>query len=105
MSAYQQYSEFLRDNLGVVISLTGWLVVVLEALQVGLTTKILEGEVNFQRAAYGFVVFSIVTPILLFSCVFIIFIGVFFYNLVETIQYKNRLFAGMDEPRDVALGV
>ena len=76
----------------------GWLVgslvyiaIVLTAMQVGLTTNHLSGSLAFQRASYGFTVFSIMGPVIVLCgywggmTIFIL------WNLLFTWRYMRRL--------------
>lgn len=57
-----------QDSRGWLVGTTVYVVLVLTAMQVGLSTTKLRDNVGFQRASFGFTVFSIVAPvIILFS--------------------------------------
>ncbi|KAF2457806.1 hypothetical protein BDY21DRAFT_414808 [Lineolata rhizophorae] len=67
---YQQYSQFFIDNLTPILSFIGYVAIVLTAMQVGLATDRLAGNIHFQRVCYGFTVFSILGPPALVGFVF-----------------------------------
>lgn len=69
---YHQYSTFVERNFAWVLTATIYLAIVLTAMQVGLATEKLGGNRAFNRASYGFTVFSILAPLIVL--VFLLFI-------------------------------
>ena len=63
------YGSFFRAHLAWVSAATVFVAVVLGAMQVGLATERLQGDADFQRAAFGFAVFAIVAPVGVFVLV------------------------------------
>ncbi len=63
------YGSFFHDNLEWMAAATVFVAVVLTAMQVGLATDRLRGDVAFQQASYGFTVFAILAPIGVFALV------------------------------------
>jgi len=77
--SYHQYSPFIERNFAWVLTAIIYVTIVLTAMQVGLATQSLRDNVPFNRASYGFTVFSILAPIvILFVAAIIIFVLVFF---------------------------
>ena len=62
MSHWNQYGSFFQDNIAWLTAATVYIVVVLTAMQVGWSTSLKE-DTRFQRASFGFIVFSIVGPL------------------------------------------
>lgn len=62
-TVWQNYSSFFHDQLGWVATTTVYIVVVLTAMQVGISTDLLAHNDAFQTASYGFSVFAIFGPI------------------------------------------
>ena len=57
-----------QDSQGWLIGTLVYVTIVLTAMQVGLGTKKLQNSLAFQRASYGFTVFSIVAPVIVLFC-------------------------------------
>jgi hypothetical protein len=86
---YHKYSSFLSQNLAWVVTATVYVTVVLTAMQVGLGTSELRSNQIFNRASYGFTVFSILAPlIILLVAVFVLLILIWF-NLDYTLGKRN----------------
>lgn len=62
---WHTYTEFALDNMAWITTATVYLVVVLTAMQVGLSTDALKDNDTFQRASYGFTIFSILGPLVI----------------------------------------
>lgn len=60
---YTTYSDVIIDNLGWIAASLVYVAVVLSAMQVGLTTSVLQDEELFNQWSYGFAVFAIIAPI------------------------------------------
>lgn len=92
ISRWNQYGSFFHDNFATLASSTIYIAVVLTAMQVGLATNALQGNVTFQLASYGFTVFSIVGPLAAAGVVVAVFCYFFIGNWVTTRRYnKERL--------------
>lgn len=89
------YGALLRDNLGVLASLLGYVVIVLTAMQVGLATDRLEPNTSFQNASYGFTVFSIISPLLGVAMVFAFALPKVVRNWNATNDFEGRRFTEM----------
>ncbi|GKZ98544.1 hypothetical protein AnigIFM59636_003534 [Aspergillus niger] len=90
---YQTYGELFRDYLTPLTATTIYVALVLTAMQVGLATKRLSDNLTFQRASYGFTVFSILGPLI--AILLVGFIGLFQFinNLLDTLRFKRERFA------------
>jgi hypothetical protein len=62
LRSWHNYSTYFRDNLTWVATAIIFAAFVLTAMQVGLATDKLRENADFQRASYGFTVFSLVGP-------------------------------------------
>lgn len=84
---YNTYNQFWHDNYARIVSLFAFIALVLTAMQVGLATTRLSHNEAFQRASYGFTVFSIVFP----SACICLALGTLFilvvYNAIATLVY------------------
>ncbi len=69
LRGWRNYGHLFRANLAWMAAVTVYIVLVLSAMQVGLATEKLQGDVAFQQASYGFAVFTIVGPIVMFGLV------------------------------------
>ena len=59
---WNSYGSFYRDNSELVVGGAAYCVIILSAMQVGLSTRLADDEA-FQAASYGMTVFSIVAPL------------------------------------------
>ena len=84
------YINFFHDNLNSFITLFASIAVVLSAFQVGLSTRQLQINHAFKSAAYAFLVFSIVAPLLSVAFVSIALLGMFYYNLIARLIYRRQ---------------
>ncbi|KAJ6033775.1 uncharacterized protein N7446_007932 [Penicillium canescens] len=93
---YQTYGELFRDYLTPLTAMTIYVALVLTAMQVGLATTRLGDSLPFQRASYGFTVFSILGPLI--AIMLVGFVGLLHLvnNLVETWRFKQERFAGYE---------
>ncbi|KAJ0297156.1 hypothetical protein Brms1b_013629 [Colletotrichum noveboracense] len=73
MSRWNQYGSFIHDNFALLATSTGYIAVVLTAMQVGLATEALQNNEAFRSASYGFTVFSIVGPLVAAALVVVVF--------------------------------
>jgi hypothetical protein len=86
---YHKYTSFLSQNFAWVVTATVYVTVVLTAMQVGLGTSELQKNHTFNRASYGFTVFSILAPlIILLVAVFVLLILILF-NLDYTLGKRD----------------
>ncbi|EME79344.1 uncharacterized protein MYCFIDRAFT_190287 [Pseudocercospora fijiensis CIRAD86] len=92
LTGHTRYIDLVIDHLSVIAAGTVYIVVVLSAMQVVQSTKILATNHAFQRACYGFAVFSIISPILAFALLAAILIAMFIANLQRTLKMQDRRF-------------
>lgn len=90
---YSSYNQFWHDNLARIASLFAYIAIVLTAMQVGLATDQLQGSSAFQRASYGFTIFSILAPLAIVGFILLIFIALFWSNLIRTLIYNRKRIA------------
>ncbi|OGE47077.1 hypothetical protein PENARI_c067G10687 [Penicillium arizonense] len=90
---YQTYGELFLAYLAPLTATTIYVALVLTAMQVGLATTRLSDSVPFQRASYGFTVFSILGPLITILLVGFIGLLQFANNLVVTWRFKKQRFA------------
>lgn len=76
---WNSYRHFIRDNLDVVVAGTVYLALVLSALQVGLSTKVLEANTSFQAASYGAAILGILGPLVSVALIIV-------YSLLDFVQ-------------------
>lgn len=90
---YQTYGELFRAYLAPLAATTIYIALVLTAMQVGLATDRLQDNLAFQRASYGFTVFSILAPLI--AIILVAFIGLLqlISNLVVTLRFKRERLA------------
>lgn len=67
LRGYSNYTSFYRDNFRVMTALTVFLALVLSAMQVGLSTEVLQGNATFQTASVQFTLWSILWLIFFFG--------------------------------------
>ncbi|KAF3802007.1 hypothetical protein GCG54_00015231 [Colletotrichum gloeosporioides] len=94
---WHTYTEFAIDNMAWITTATVYLVVVLTAMQVGLSTDALKDNDTFQRASYGFTVFSILGPLV----VVIMFMLVLLVVVVQNWLRARRTPHGTELPVEV----
>ncbi|KAK1241179.1 hypothetical protein MKX08_001153 [Trichoderma sp. CBMAI-0020] len=86
---YQTYGEMLSMNMAPIGAATVYIAVVLTAMQVGLATPQLANNAAFQRASYGFTVFSIIAPVGLTVAIIIVILLLFVYNWRATMKIRQ----------------
>jgi len=89
MYGYNRYTVFFERNFGWVIIVFLYVTIILTAMQVGLGTTALQQDQMFQRASYGFAVFSIVLPVCVIGVGLLLFSWFFVLNLVATKAFLN----------------
>ncbi|CAG8978700.1 hypothetical protein HYALB_00004683, partial [Hymenoscyphus albidus] len=82
ISQWNSYGSFYRDNMGLVVAATTYIVVILSALQVGLGTTRLGESDAFQLVSYVFTMFSIFGPLAGVGIIVGVFCLVFVLNWV-----------------------
>lgn len=89
--SYQDYSTFAARNLAWLLTAFLYAALVLTAMQTGLSTEHLAGSAAFQKASWGFVIFTIISPIAVVAAVFFFVVVLVIINLVFARQRKGRL--------------
>lgn len=89
MSQRHHYSDFFQENLSWLAAATVYIVVVLTAMQVGLSTNLLAENHVFQSASYGFVAFAILGPLIALGLITLEFCRIFLNNWIATVAYKK----------------
>ncbi|KAI9720940.1 MAG: hypothetical protein M1828_005510 [Chrysothrix sp. TS-e1954] len=84
---YRLYIDFFQDNLGKIASVLGYVVVVLEALQVGIAARYDRTFVDF---AWGFAIFAIIAPVSLLLIVVLAFLIAYWANWRATKHYHRK---------------
>ncbi|KAF2107128.1 hypothetical protein BDV96DRAFT_616989 [Lophiotrema nucula] len=87
---YNRYVVFFQRKFSWILIVFVFFSLVLSAMQVGLGVDPLKEDTGFARASYGFVVFSMVSVVLVLGSVGAIFFVVFFYNMVAAIAHDKR---------------
>lgn len=85
-------SKFWQDNFTRIVSLFAYIAIVLTAMQVGLATKRLQNNDAFQRASFGFTVFSILAPLVFVGLILVVFLVLCLLNVFATLKYNRKKF-------------
>lgn len=88
---YNRYVVFFQRNFSWILIVFVFFSLVLSAMQVGAGVPPLQDNAAFLRVSYGFVVFSMVACIAVLSLVGIIFVIIFFFNMVAAISHDKRM--------------
>lgn len=89
LARWNSYGSFYRDNLELLIAGTAYVVIILSAMQVGLSTTRLSNNDTFLAVSYGFTIFSIVGPLVFLAIVVFLFCIGFVLNWTWS-QKKER---------------
>ncbi|KAK5656646.1 hypothetical protein OQA88_4626 [Cercophora sp. LCS_1] len=90
VATWQSYGGFYRDNSAWLITVTAYLILVLSAMQVGLSTDRLAGDRGFQNASYGFGIFSIFLAISALALLVLASILLWIYNIIRTKRFERE---------------
>lgn len=82
---YHSYSSFFVQNFAWIFVVFTYMITILTAMQLGLTTERLQTTRRFQDASYGFAVFSIAVPLIIVGTAITTFLLLFLYNLIATL--------------------
>ncbi|MCJ1340584.1 hypothetical protein MMC09_005880 [Bachmanniomyces sp. S44760] len=88
---YNRYSVFVQRNFAWFLSAVVYITIVLTAMQVGLATERLGNDDRFQRASYGFTVFSILAPLIGLAVVALLLFFFFMFNFLATIAFLKKV--------------
>ncbi|KAK2810988.1 hypothetical protein FQN50_002581 [Emmonsiellopsis sp. PD_5] len=91
MSGSTWYRAFFKRNFAWLLALFVYVSVVLSAMQVGLATKQLEGNIHFHEVSYGFAVMSVVIVALSILVIFMLWAVLFWYHIYSTRQYSRNV--------------
>ncbi|KAF7443312.1 hypothetical protein PtrSN002B_004405 [Pyrenophora tritici-repentis] len=91
---YNRYVVFFQRNFSWILIVFVFFSLVLSAMQVGLSfpedsSSSLQNSYPFIRASFVFVVFSMVSVVVVLAFVTIIFIGIFVFNMVAAISHAK----------------
>ncbi|KAF2763317.1 hypothetical protein EJ05DRAFT_496144 [Pseudovirgaria hyperparasitica] len=85
---YNRYVVFFQRNFGWMLVIFVYFSLVLSAMQVGVSVPPLQDNVAFQRASYGFVVFSIVLVAAIVGIIGLLFVAIFAINTILSIRHS-----------------
>jgi len=85
LGVFERFSQFLTGNFKRVAATFAYILLVLTAMQVGLATDHLQNNEQFQRACYGFTVFSLIGPLVAVMTVLVLGLGSFLFILVQVL--------------------
>ena len=89
LEGYQAYSSFIVQNFAWVLTAIVYVTIVLTAMQVGLATTELRDSVLFNRASYGFTVFSLVAPLVIMLVALFVLLILIIFNLIYTVERRH----------------
>ncbi|KAJ5674213.1 hypothetical protein N7462_009652 [Penicillium macrosclerotiorum] len=87
---YNRYAVFFQRNFAWMLIILVYFSLVLTAMQVGATVPPLSTNHMFQRASYGFAVFSMATVAAVVCFVGFLFVTIFFTNMVLAISHEKK---------------
>ncbi|EON62934.1 hypothetical protein W97_02160 [Coniosporium apollinis CBS 100218] len=104
---YNRYEVFFQRNFAWVLVVFVWFSLVLSAMQVGVAVPPLNEDSAFKAVSYGFVVFSIALVLFMLVFVGVIFMIIFFFNMVVAVRHveteKRRRKKFLDEKKGVKM--
>ncbi|KAJ8121111.1 hypothetical protein O1611_g10189 [Lasiodiplodia mahajangana] len=95
VSGHATYADLVADNVAVLATVLGYVVIVLTSLQVGLGVDRLLENTAFINFSYGFTVFSILAPVIAGFGIFLFVIAMFISNWLVTKKYEELRFREM----------
>lgn len=96
---YNRYVIFFERNFGWLLGVFVYFSIILSAMQVGSSIPPLSTSHTFQRAAYGFVAFSIVAVVAFMVFVAVVFSAIYLFNMVQAIGHPKRAKADREKYR------
>ncbi|KAF2177558.1 hypothetical protein K469DRAFT_719764 [Zopfia rhizophila CBS 207.26] len=84
------YGAYLRDNFNLLITFFTYTTIVLSAMQVGLSTEFLKGNLAFDKAAFAFTLFAILVPFAAIGAVTTILVVLFMVNLLRVLKIRGK---------------
>ncbi|KAJ4303186.1 hypothetical protein N0V90_002079 [Kalmusia sp. IMI 367209] len=100
VGSHTAYEDLIRDNLATLATGLGYVVIVLTAMQVGLSIDRLGSNQSFLDMSYGFAIFAIVAPLAAVAVVCLLVLVMFVSNWWETKRYEHSRFREMDVEKD-----
>ncbi len=79
--SYHTYTSFIEQNFAWVLTVILYITIVLTAMQVGLATTELQTSKMFNRASYGFTIFSILAPLGILFVLLLVLLILIIFNL------------------------
>ncbi|PWY81719.1 hypothetical protein BO94DRAFT_520503 [Aspergillus sclerotioniger CBS 115572] len=89
------YEDLLRNNFAALATVLGYVVIVLTAMQAGLSTDRLQHDRTFVNASYGFTVFSIIAPLIGAVVLLVGVLCIVASNWIATKGYERKRFVTM----------
>ncbi|KAM0803688.1 hypothetical protein BDR22DRAFT_839613 [Usnea florida] len=86
---YHTYSSFIEKNFAWVLTVIVYITIVLTAMQVGLGTTELQNSKLFNRASYGFTVFSIMAPLGILLVLLLVLLILIVFNLIYALSKRR----------------
>ena len=86
---YHTYSSFIEKNFAWVLTVIVYITIVLTAMQVGLGTTELQNSKLFNRASYGFTVFSIMAPLGILLVLLFVLLILIVFNLIYALSKRR----------------
>lgn len=80
---WQNYTAFVTSHMSYIAAATIYIVVVLTAMQVGLTTEVLQDQPQFQAACFGFTIFAIIGPVVATGLVMMVLLAALIPNWIS----------------------
>ncbi|KAK4199788.1 hypothetical protein QBC40DRAFT_201887 [Triangularia verruculosa] len=90
VATWNSYGAFYRDNSAWIITFTAYIILILSAAQVGLSTTKLAESNAFQEASYGFTIFSIVVPVFALGMLVGLSVVLWAYNVMRTRRFEAK---------------
>ena len=86
---YHTYSSFIEKNFAWVLTVIVYITIVLTAMQVGLATTELQISKSFNRASYGFTIFSIMAPLGILLILLLVLLVLIIFNLQHAVKERR----------------
>jgi hypothetical protein len=86
---YNRYAVFFERKFAWVLGVFVYFSIALSALQVGTVVPPLNSNQVFQRAAYGFVIFSIIMVVFCLGFLGVLFASTFLFNMMAAISHSR----------------
>lgn len=86
---YSTYSSFIQKHTAWFLVVIVYITIVLTAMQVGLATHQLQDNRAFNRASYGFTIFSILAPLILLVVMVFVTLCLILFNLLYTLRQQR----------------